>query len=207
MRHHNYLPTTIPDASFQAANFGRVTVDAAIAVSGGREGDLESDVKTSKDKQPAFLHGINLEASTDVGLRFRGDVRSAAIRFEQPHGRAQPIVWRLQNPSLPVHTLTVDPQKGGFELRGNGITLPQGGIGAGDKPANNLRGISIPVPANARELKVRFDRPEPDGHYAITVQPNWITQDAVTEKSPEGFTVIFGTAPQKEGKIDWILLR
>jgi hypothetical protein len=207
VRHHNYLPTTIPDCSFQAVNFGRVTVGAAIAVSGGSGGGLEADVKASKDKQPSFLHGINLDASTDVGLRFGADVRSAAIQFEQPHGRAQPIAWRLQDPSLPAHTLTVDPQKGGFELRGNGITLPQGGISAGEKPANNLRGISVPVPANSRELKVRFDRREPDGNYAIAVQPDWITQDAVTEKTAEGFTVVFGTAPQKEGKIDWILMR
>ena len=52
-----------------------------------------------------------------------------------------------------------------------------------------------------------FDRPELDANYAVTVQPNWITLDAVTEKTPEGFTVRFGTAPEAEGKIDWIMLR
>lgn len=207
VRHHNYLPSTIGDHSFQALNLGRVAVDAAIAIGGGSGGDLAADVKASKDKQPTFLRGISIGASTDVALRFGGDVRGAAISFEQPHGRPQPIAWRMQDPALPVHTLTVDPRTGGFEFRGSGIALPQGGISAGDKPANNLRGIGLAVPPNAKEVKVVFDRPEPDGNYAVTVQPDWITQDAVTEKTAQGFTVVFGAAPKADGKIDWIMVR
>ena len=214
VRHHNYLPTTIGDHSFQAMNLGRVTVDAAISVGGGSSGDLDADVKASKDKQPLFLRVISIDASAGTGIRFGGDVRDAAISFEQPRGKPQPISWRLTAQSQPPHTLTVDPQKGGFEFRGNGIVLPQGGIvlpqggiSAGDKPASNLRGIGVAVPADAREVKVVFARPEPDGNYAVTVQPDWITQDAVTEKTPEGFTVQFGAAPAKEGKIDWIMVR
>lgn len=207
VRHHNYLPSTIGDHSFQAVNLGRVTVDAAIAIGGGSGGDLAADVKASKDKQPTFLRGISIGASTDVALRFGGDVRGAAIRFEQPNGRPQPMSWRLQAPSQPPHTLTVDPEKGGFEFRGNGIKLPLGGISAGEEPANNLRGIAVAVPANAREVKVAFGKPEPDGNYAVTVQPDWITQDAVTKKTGEGFTVVFDTAPKADGKIDWIMVR
>jgi hypothetical protein len=113
----------------------------------------------------------------------------------------------VQNGRAP-HTLTVDPQNGGFEFRGHGIVLPQGGISAGDKPANNLRGIAVPVPADSTSIQVHFDRPEADEHYAIMAQPNWFTLDAVTEKTAAGFTVDFNAAPPQEGgQIDWMLLR
>jgi hypothetical protein len=54
------------------------------------------------------IRALDLTASTGVGIRFAGDVRDAAIRFEQPHERAQPLWWNVQNGRAP-HTLTVDP--------------------------------------------------------------------------------------------------
>lgn len=51
------------------------------------------------------------------------------------------------------------------------------------------------------------DRPEANADYAVMVQPSWLTLDAVTEKTAEGFTVTFSAAPPEEGRIDWMLLR
>lgn len=204
VRHHNYLPTTIDDASYQSVNVGRVTVHSGLNVAGG-DGDLKSDLQSSKDKRPRFLRGVDVQATTGIGLHFRGDVNDAAIQFQQPHNRAQPLKWVVNN--FPTHSLTVDPQAGGFAFRGNGILLPQGGISGGEKTANNLRGIGVAVAVNTQKMTVTFERPEPDANYAINVQPNWLTQDAVTEKTPQGFTVTFSSAPAQAGRLDWMLLR
>lgn len=204
IRHHNYLPTSIFDNSVQTVNGGRVRVGAALDVSGG-DGNLENDIAQSKDKSLRYTNAVVVYATTGVGLAFQGDVQDGAIQFYQPHNRAQPVRWLVNG--FPTHTLTVDPQTGGFEFKGNGLKLPQGGISAGEKTANNLRGIAVAVAANAPTVTVRFARPEPDANYAINVQPNWLTQDAVTEKTATGFTVAFSTLPAKGATLDWMLLR
>jgi hypothetical protein len=204
IRHHNYVPSTIEDSSIQAVNYGRVTVDSGLSIGGGSM-ELATDVKNSKDKNPLFLKGVEIGASTGVGVFFRGDVRDAAILFEQPHNRAQPLVWRVQGQT--THSLVVDPQKGGFQFNGGGINLQRGGISGGDKAANNLRGISLPVPVQGKQLKVTFAKPEADADYAIIVQSTWMTLDAISEKTATGFTVNFGTEAPADAHIDWMLLR
>ncbi len=207
VRHFNYLPSTIEDGSFESMNLGRVAVESALSISGGA-GDLAADQAHMKDGNPRFRHGINIHASTAVGLRFGGDVRDAAIRFEQPHGRPQPIEWRVEG-SEP-RRLLVDPKTGdlGFNggVRAAALRL-DGGLSAGDQPARNLRGISEPVAAGAAELEVRFPTPEADARYAVQVQPSWLTILAVDRKTAEGFVVRFAQPPASDGALDWLIVR
>lgn len=211
VRHFNYLPTTIEDGSFQSVNWGRVAVDTALSVTGGSMGDLAQDEKDSKDKQPKFRKGIDLAATTYTGIRFGGDVKYAAIVFEQPHGRAQPIAWNVKD--KPASTLTVDPKTGEFALQGGATRMSgmmvegTGGISGGDKPAHNLRGIAVPVKKDANELEVTFLQPEADAVYAVQVQPNWLTALAVSKKTAKGFVIRFDKAAPDVATVDWILIR
>lgn len=208
VRHFNYLPSTIEDHSFDCVNWGRVAVHSALKI-GGRT-SLTEQLAASKDKRPAYLRGVDVAAATRVGLRFGADVEQAAIVFEQPHGRPQPIVWHVND--RPTHRLTVDPASGDFALRGGATTVaglrvePAGGISAGDQPARNLRGIAVPVADGATELTVTFPRPEADVRYALHAQPSWFTA-AIVEKTPTGFTVRFEKPAPAGATLDWILIR
>ncbi|MBI4025244.1 MAG: hypothetical protein HY360_09715 [Verrucomicrobia bacterium] len=210
VRHHNYLPSTIEDNSFQAVNFGRVGVDSVLCVAGGT-GDLDEDAKRLKDNGSRFGKVIDIHATSAIGVRFGGDVRDAAIWFQQPHDRAQPIWWsskgRLSN------SLTVDPKTAEFALRGgpthlDGVMLEaNGGLSGTATPARNLRGIAVAVKVGVNELAVQFERPDADAKYALYVQPNWITPTAITKKSEHGFVVSFEKPPANAAAIDWIFIR
>ena len=210
VRHHNYLPSTIEDSSFQAVNNGRVAVDSGLAIHGGGT-DIEDSTKNMKDGQPRFLKGIDIGGTTTVGIRFGADVADAAIKFEQPHKRPQPIVWNTakETPS----SLVVDPNSGDFLFRGGTARVPGvivgagGGISGSATPARNLRGIAVAVKAGATELAVRFERPEADTAYAIQVQPNWLSTSAISAKTEQGFTVVFDKAAPAAATLDWILVR
>ncbi len=208
IRHFNYVPTTIEDASVHAVNIGRVAVNTAFAIGG--ESALDKVLAEQKDKSPAFLYGINIQAATRVGLRILGDTQDAAIHFLQRHGKPQPMAWNVKG--FPTHRLTVDPEKGGFALAGGATSVDAlnvsaaGGISAGALPARNLRGIGVAVRENQSELTVYFQRPEADAAYALHVQPSWFT--AVTaEKTPSGFTARFERPAPAGAKLDWILVR
>ncbi|MBI4028580.1 MAG: hypothetical protein HY360_26570 [Verrucomicrobia bacterium] len=208
VRHFNYLPSTIEDASYACVNWGRVTVDAAFGIHGAP--GLEDRIAGSKDHRPAYLKGVDIASTTRVGVRFGADVQDAAIVFEQPHDRAQPMVWHVND--RPTSKLTVDPKTGDFQLQGGATRVtalrvePTGGISGGDKPARNLRGIAVPVKAGANELKVQFARPEADAHYAVQVQPSWFTA-AVVEKTATDFTARFEKPAPDKASLDWILVR
>lgn len=211
VRHFNYVPSTIEDSTFQSVNAGRVAVDSALAIYAGSGGDLAQAVRESKDRSPQFLKGIDIAATTATGIRFGGDVRDAAIRFEQPHSRPQPIQWLVRGGSSSA-SLTVDPQTGEFALRG-GATHVDGlmlggasGISGGPNPAHNLRGIRVPVRSGSTELTVQFPQPEVDANYALHVQPSWFTAATVV-KLATGFTARFEKAAPDGGAADWILVR
>ena len=211
VRHFNYVPSTIEDSSFQSMNQGRVAVDSALAIYGGSNGELAQDIRDSKDRSPKYLKGIDIGATTATGIRFGGDVRDAAIRFEQPHSRSQPIQWLVRGGSSSA-TLTVDPQTGEFALGGgttrvDGLMLgAAGGISAGSKPAHNLRGIRVPVRSGSTELTVQFAQPEVDANYALHVQPSWFTAATVV-KLATGFTARFEKPAPGAAAADWILVR
>ncbi len=209
VRHHNYLPGAIGDSSFQAINHGRVAVHSALSVAGGSTGDLAEDKKLSKDHRPTFRKGIEISASTGTGIEFLGDVDLAAISFEQPHGRAQPIVWRAKGRSA---SLKVDPESGDMIIQGSPLSVSAvkgiKGLSGTDVAANNLRQINVRVPAGANQMSISFEIPEADSQYAILTSCSWLTLDAVKGKTPEGFTLVFEKpAPEEGGQLDWLLVR
>ena len=108
-------------------------------------------------------------------------------------------------------TLVVDPNSGDMSIRGSDLAVPAvkdtRGISATATAANNLRGINVVVPKGSREIAVTFPTPEPDDRYSLNVQPDWITQDAVTEKSATGFKAVFSSPADEKSHIDWQLIR
>ncbi len=208
IRHFNYVPSTIEDASVQVKNIGRVAVHSAFSIAG--DPSLDKALADQKDRNPYFLYGLNILTATRVGLRFAGDTQDAAIHFVQRPGKPQPMMWNVKG--FPTHRLAVDPEKGGFALAGGATTVDglnvsaAGGISAGALPARNLRGIGVAVRENRAEHTVWFPQPEADAAYALHVQPSWFTA-VITEKSPSGFTVRFEQPAPADAKFDWILMR
>ena len=49
--------------------------------------------------------------------------------------------------------------------------------------------------------------PLADGDYAVFIEQSWLSERAVSEKGPEGFTVTFAVAAPAEAKLDWMLVR
>jgi hypothetical protein len=56
-------------------------------------------------------------------------------------------------------------------------------------------------------VTVTFATPEADAEYAVFVETSFLSQRAITARTPEGFTVQFETAPSADGRIDWVLVR
>lgn len=46
-----------------------------------------------------------------------------------------------------------------------------------------------------------------DGDYAVFVEQSWITTRAVSDKTPDGFTITFATAAPEKATLDWMLVR
>ena len=82
-----------------------------------------------------------------------------------------------------------------------------GGLSGDRTPARNLRGKNVRVEEKATTLRVRFPQPEADGDYAAFVEQSWLTNRAISEKGPEGFTITFSTPAPADGKVDWMIVR
>ena len=76
-----------------------------------------------------------------------------------------------------------------------------------DLPAKNLRGKNVAVAANATTLRVTFAQPEADGDYAVFVEQSWLSNRAISEKGPLGFTVTFEKPASDKATLDWIIVR
>ncbi len=92
VRQFDQMPTTMDGASIQILQMGRVQVPSAISVSGITRA-LE-DVERRKDRKPAFDTLIRFASVAKIGIRFESEVQEAALLFDQPRGRPQPILWR-----------------------------------------------------------------------------------------------------------------
>ncbi|MHB9023946.1 MAG: hypothetical protein ACYC7E_07170 [Armatimonadota bacterium] len=227
VRHHNYLPTSIGDASFQGTNNGRVAVQYGLSIDGGTGSIAEID--TQKDSKPKYLNAINIQATTKFGIYFGGDHlgtnvnypgngtgdAGAMIWFAQPHSRTQYTSWAWTGGWT---SLWVDPSTGHAYLKDSGNSRPLHtpglcldnhyvGISATTTPAKNLRGINRAVTQGATTYAVTFAVAEPDATYAVSVTPTWNTTVWVTNKATTGFTVNFGTAAPSGAKCDWIIIR
>jgi hypothetical protein len=209
VRHHQGFPGCMSGASFDSTNWGKVAVGAALAV-GGPTGTLDEILKGQKDGRPSYVCGVDIAASTSTAIKVSGPVQEAALDLWQYDGNAKTFQWRQPKGVARFH---VDPKTSNFTFTGGQIDLQdrgavrQGGLSATASPAHNLRGINLPVPKGAKELYVAFATPKTDAVYSLTVQPNWLTRDAVTEKKPTGFKVVFDTPADEGARIDWQLIR
>ena len=196
-------------ATIEMQQYGRVQVAAAIDIGG--MGLTREDITQRKDRKPSYGTVLNIGVASSVGLDFQGDTLDTAIMFRQPGGHPQPIRWR--NDVVGSSSVVVEPKTGDFKFQGGNMDVgghslqATAGLSATDKPAANLRGIDLAVAQGQTTLEVKFDRPEVDASYAVSVTPSWLTQVAVSAKTTQGFTVQFGSAAPAAAKADWILVR
>ena len=192
VRHREAMPTgTGNSCSFYTTNNGAYPVRAALGVYGGHD-------RMQLEHHPKFFNVIDVGTSCDYGIRFRNTVNQAAVYLEQMDHR---IAWRT-----PGGRVELSAAEGALKLNGSGLTEVRS-LAAGPVVGRNLRGIDVAVPVGVREFTVRFPQPEPDAVYSLTVQPNWLCRWAVTDKSAEGFTVIFDEAATETSTIDWQVIR
>ncbi len=207
VRCFNGIPDTMEAAAVDLINNGKVAMSSGVAVVGGCNN--RDDLKTRKDKKAPWLSALNVGSATENAIVFGADVVNSALLFSQINGHEQPIKWRHGKGET---SLVVDPKSGDMSINGSSLTVPAAkglaGISGTAVAANNLRQINAAVPAGALKLEVKFERPEADAQYAVLTKCSWLTQDAVSEKTAAGFTLIFGTAaPANGGTVDWFLVR
>lgn len=187
------------------SNDGTVAAGAAVSIGGCL---YSEEIAKRKDRRPPFVSLFELRSSAETGFRFAGEMTDAALRFNQPRGRPQPIKW---NHAKGESTLIVDPKSGDLKFNGGDLDVAgvkgAQGVSGTEVGANNLRGIDVAVPKGAKEVTVQFEKPEKDAKYSITVEPSWATPHGVTEKTAESFKVVFAEAARANARLDWQLIR
>jgi hypothetical protein len=206
------IPGAFPSAVFDIANQGQASRYAVFNLRGG-PATLE-DAAKRKEQKPSWDNYMVMEAAAGVGLNFKADFADAALLFQQLN-HEQPIKWYYggdETTPAKEAALTVTKATGEFNFAGNGVRTNgpiSGATGlSGDAtPARNLRGKNVAVAAESKSIRVTFPTPEADGDYAVFIEQSWLSERAVSEKGPEGFTVTFAVAAPADAKLDWMLVR
>jgi hypothetical protein len=208
------VPGAFPSPIFDIANNGQVMRDTMLYVHGGTHGSLEKDLAMRPDNNPPWDRIFTLDATCNTAIKFGCDVGSAALLFTQPNNRVQPIKWYYgteSNKPPKEAVLTVARDSGVLNFDGGGArfngSVSVGGLSNGEKPAHNLRGLNIPVPAGSKELTVKFPQAEADNAYMAVLQLSWLTNHAVVNRTADGFTVQFATPPSANSELSWLLVR
>ena len=204
------VPGVFPAPVFDIANHGKIQRHTVLSIRGG-DGDLEKDRRDRHDHETVYDRAISIGATCNDGIVFSGDVANAAIAFDQPHDRPQPIQWRYDGGARTA-SLTVSPRDGVMRFEGGGVAVPGGlaavgGLSGTDVAAHNLRGIGVPVKAGVRELAVTFPRAEADADFAVFAETSWVTARGVTRQTAEGFVVQFEKPPPTDGTVHWLIVR
>lgn len=206
VRVYNNVPDTMAHGMIELINWGTVSMSAGINLVGG--GHNRDALANRKDRKPFYGTGLHIGSVVGTGVRFGADVTEAALLFEQPNQRAQPLLWKHAGGET---TLAVDPRGGEMSIAGSPLRVAsvQGieGLSATTVSARNLRGMDVAVPKGAKTFTIQFGQPEADARYALNIQPNWLTQDAVIEKTSKGFTVEFSSPAPAGATLDWQLIR
>jgi len=206
------VPGVFPASVFDVRNNGAASRFAAMTVSGGPK-TLE-EVEKTKQKKPAWDNAIVLDSAVGVGLNCKADFSEAAIFFHQPN-HEQPIKWNYdQQEGQPakIASLTVTKATGEFNFEGNGVraggpVAEVKGISGDKTQARNLRGKNIVVKEKETTMRIKFPQAESDGDYAVFVEQTWLSNRAISEKTPEGFTITFSTPAPTDAKVDWMIVR
>ena len=224
------VPGQFPSTVFDISNNGAASRYSVMTVAGGPP-NLD-DVAKRQEQKPAWDNILVVRTAATVGLNFNADFARAAILFQQPH-HEQPIHWHYGLPaespddkaktgitkavSAPakaphVASLQVSRESGEFQFTGGGVSAGGSvsnvaGISGDAKPAKNLRGKNIAVEANLATVRIKFPTPEADADYAVFLEQSWLSNRAVSDKTPEGFTVTFEKPAPEKGTVDWMLVR
>lgn len=224
------VPGQFPSAVLDAANNGAVSRYSVVTVAGG-PANLD-DVAKRHEPKPAWDNVIVVNSAATVGLNFKADFARAAILFQQPH-HEQAIQWHygqapvekddgpktgitkaVSTPAKPVEvaSLKVSRESGEFQFTGKGLQAGGAvsgvtGLSGDSKPAKNLRGKNLSVEASATTYKVTFPTPEADADYAVFIEQSWLSNRAISDKTPEGFTVTFDKPAPAKATLDWMLVR
>jgi hypothetical protein len=206
------VPGAYPSAVFDLANHGAASRYSAITVGGG--GSSLDEVEKRQEQKPAWDNVMVISAAAGVGLNCKADFADAAILFQQPHVE-QPIKWHYAHADGQAPrraTLTVSKATGRLRFAGGGVSTGGpvtnvSGLSAEQSPARNLRGKNVPVVSASRSIRIRFPEPERDGDYAVFVEQSWLTNRAVRDKAPEGFTVSFSDPAPEKATLDWMIVR
>ena len=224
------VPGQFPAAVIDAANNGAASRYSVVTVAGGA---ANLDAVTNRyEQKPAWDNVLVVNSAATIGLNFKADFARAAILFQQPY-HEQPIQWfygakaatnndmgktgitkAVSTPASVVQTasLKVSRETGEFQFVGGGMQAGGAvsgvaGISGDAKPAKNLRGKNVAVAANSAKVRVTFPTPEADGDYAVFIEQSWLGQRAISEKTAEGFTVIFEKSAPANATLDWMLVR
>jgi hypothetical protein len=200
------VPGAFPAPVIDIANHGHIARATVMTVAGGPV--TFPDAAKRYDGKPAWENIFVFDSAANNGIVFRGDV-TTGILFHQPTTET-PIVWKYGKEK--EAKLSVSRDTGTFNIQGNGLQINGGafnvaGLSGSQTPSKNLRGVSIPVPAGQTKLTVKFPRAEPDAKYAIFLELSWLTVRAITQQTPDGFTVEFEKAPGKDATLHWMLVR
>jgi hypothetical protein len=218
-RNVNLFPPLMPGSCFVAENLGPTTMKAGLVVDDTSGGLSLADVlQKQKDGRTPFGAGIEIQACTNYGVYIGGPVQTAAIGLGQFDGNKKLISWLSANaPNAKITSIYADPASGDFTIETSGNinlslkgTIQQSGLSATSVAAKNLRGIGVPVAGKSSEKLIEFPvaTPEQNASYTILTECDWLTETAVQNKTPNGFTVKFATAaPDPGGHLDWLLVR
>lgn len=213
------IPGAYPDSVFDIANHGQIQRDSVFKIAGGPRYQPKNQPGTLRS---ALRWGtiVTFESTANRGVVLDADMNHAAILLQQPgayEGEYQSLQWVTQFDKVRRHTNSIFTDNAGVLNIANArpLNLSDGGLTqvtgitqqTNVKPAANLRGLGIPVPARAMSLRVNLPRPEADAAYAVTVRTTWITNHAVTRQDAVGFTVEFDRPAPPNAKIDWLLIK
>ena len=202
------VPGAFPASVFDIANNGAVMRDSLLWVHGNSSGDFEKDKASHYDRNPPWDKLMRLDATCNTGIRFGADTANAAILFTQPF-HVQPLKWFYygteSNQPQKVASLTVSRETGDFNFSGGLVT--SAGLSGGAKPARNLRGLNVAVPAGATSATVKFPTPEMDDQYGVFIEQTWLGNRAIVKKAALGFTVEFEKPAPAAAKLDWLIVR
>lgn len=224
------VPGQFPSAIFDIANNGAVSRYTVLSVRGG-PANLD-DVAKRHEPKPAWDNIMVVDSAATVGMNFKADFARAAILFQQPH-HEQPIQWHYAHapvakddgqktgitkavstiaPPPQVAELTVSRESGEFQFKGQGVQAGGSvsgvsGLSGDSKPAKNLRGKNVAVVANSTTVTIKFPTPEADADYAVFIEQSWLSNRAISDKTPDGFTVTFDKAAPAKATVDWMLVR
>lgn len=206
------VPSAFPASYFDVRNLGQVQRHAVMTVGGG-SGNLPEDLQNRWSHAPVYDRWIDFRGTARNGIVFGADVSDAALLFQQPHQRAQPIVWSYLREDQPQRaSLSVSPETGTLLFDGPGTALPGGvtrvgGISGSEVSAKNLRAIDVPVPEGVREFSVSLPVAEADAQYGVFVENSWMTLHVVRQRTEKAFTVQFSEPAPAGARMSWLLLR